>query len=88
MALLGQESAFQAVGQPGQDYFEVKAPEGVLQIVDYLRQNPAVFEKMRQKGKERSQEFTFDKIQKEWVDLLTSTVTFLRRISEQITMLV
>ncbi|NCQ86607.1 MAG: glycosyltransferase family 1 protein [Microcystis aeruginosa W13-18] len=80
VALLGQESAFRALGQPGQDYFEVNTPQEVIQIVDHLRQNPEVFETMRQRGKDRSQEFTFEKIQKEWIDLLTGPVTqsFLR----------
>lgn len=75
VALLGEESAFRAIGMPNEDYFEVNNPHEVLQIVDRLKRNPALYERMRQAGLQRSLEFSFERIQQEWINLLNGKVS-------------
>ena len=74
LPLLGHEPAYRAVGQPSQNYFEVKSPQDVLDAVVYLQQNPLRYQQMKQSGAERYIEYNFDAVQHQWVDLLTGPV--------------
>ncbi len=75
VALLGKEPAFQAVGKVGEDYFEVDTPEDVLRIVQYLKNNPEIYQNMRDLGREKYKEYSFEAIQEQWIKLLTGPVS-------------
>lgn len=75
VALLGDESAFRAVGNPEQDYFEVTQPQEVLDLVTRLKCNPLLYQQIRQSGIARYPEFDFEAVQQQWVELLTGPVT-------------
>ena len=74
VALLGNEPAFRAAGQVGKDYFEISCPQDVLDLVKQLKQNPLLYRQVRQTGSERYQEFSYEALQKQWVELLTGSV--------------
>lgn len=74
VALLGDEPAFAAVGRDRQDYFQVATPEDVLTIVRELKQNPNLYEQVRQAGMQRYPEFSYEAIQQQWVDLFTGPI--------------
>jgi hypothetical protein len=75
VALLGNEPAFRAVGKLGEDYFEANHPQDVLNVVTRLKENPTLYRRVRENGIERYSKFTFEAIQKQWIDLLTGPVS-------------
>jgi hypothetical protein len=74
VALLGNEPAFRAIARSGEDYFEVNYPQDVLNVVALLKENPQLYQCVRQAGIERYPEFSFSAVQQQWIDLLTGPV--------------
>ena len=75
VALLGNEPAYRAVGTPEKNYFEVETPQDILDVVSKLKDNPALYQQVRKAGMKRYQEYGFEAIAQQWVDLLTGPVT-------------
>jgi hypothetical protein len=75
VGLLGKEPAFRAIGRVNEDYFEVNTPEDVLEVMRLLKQNPHHYEHVRQAGMQRYLEFSFEAIQKHWIDLFNGPIT-------------
>lgn len=73
--LLGREPAYRAVGTPNENYFEVETPQDVLSIVRQLKDNPAIYQQVRESGMQKYSEYSFEAIAQQWVDLLTGPVT-------------
>lgn len=75
VALLGKEPAFCAIGNDGEDYFQVRTPEDVLALVSKLQQNPQRYGQVRSAGMKRYSEFSFEAIQQRWVSLFTGPIS-------------
>ena len=65
-ALLGPEPAYQALRKNPLDYFEVRTPDDVLNVVNKLKQNPELYEAMVKNGFSRGVEYTAENIAKNW----------------------
>ena len=74
VALLGNEPAYRAIGQPGEHYFEISQPQDVLDLVTQLKQDPVLYQRVRQAGIERYQEFSIAAVQQQWIDLLKGPI--------------
>jgi hypothetical protein len=72
--LLGFEPAFRAVGRPNWNYFEVQTPQDVLGVVAKLKANPSLYQQCREAGMEHNEQYGFDAIRQQWIDLLTGPV--------------
>ena len=68
--LMGLEPAYQQVGKPGVDYFEVRSPDDVLKAIARLRSEPGLMERTIQAGTRRFSEFTDEAIAKRWIEFL------------------
>lgn len=74
-ALLGSESAYQALRKSKLDYIEVHNPEDVIAALQNLRDNPNLYQAMVENGWKRSQEFTPDQLSLNWRNLLGGSVS-------------
>lgn len=74
VALLGNEPAYRAAGNPGKDYFEVSSPQEVLETVRQLKANPSLYRQVRQAGMARYSEYSTEAVQRQWANLLTGEV--------------
>jgi hypothetical protein len=72
--LLGPESAYQAIGRRGVDYFEVTHPCDVIAVLTQLKANPELYQQVRQAGIQRYPEFSHAAIQQQWIELFTGPV--------------
>ncbi len=70
----GKDSAFSQVGTPGEDYILAKTPEEALAAVLQLRDNPALYSKLVQKGRQKVSEYNESSIADQWVKILTGPV--------------
>ncbi len=73
-ALLGKESAYQALRKSELDYIEVHSAQDVLDALDKLRADPGLYAAMVQNGYERAPDFTADTMAKQWRDFLAGPV--------------
>lgn len=69
-SLLGPEPAYQMLRRTPLDYFEVRTPEDVLNIIKQLKNEPNLYEEMIKNGQTRGEEFTPDRIADIWVEFL------------------
>lgn len=67
----GNDSAFEQVGTPGQDYIQVKSKEEAIQEIIRLRCDHEYYKSFVEAGKKRAKEFTREKIAGAWIQLLT-----------------
>jgi hypothetical protein len=74
-ALLGAESAYQALRKSDLDYIEVHTPGDVIAALQKLRDNPGLYQAMVENGWMRSQEFTPDQLSLNWRNLLANDVS-------------
>lgn len=74
VALLGNEPTYRAVGQPGENYFEIDSPEEMLQVVRRLKESPDLYQRIRAAGVSKAPEYGFKAVQKKWVELLSGPV--------------
>lgn len=73
-ALLGPESAYQALRKSDLDYIEVRTPDDAIAALKYLQNNPDVYQAMVENGFRRAQEFTPDRIALAWHTLLSGPI--------------
>lgn len=69
-ALVGPESAYHQVGQPGRDYIVAQTMDEALRAIHELKQSPAAYSQLVQAGTLRAQEFSREKILARWAALL------------------
>lgn len=73
-ALVGPESAYQQVGQPGRDYLVARTMEEAIQSITQLKQSTQAYSQLIQAGNQRAHEFTREKILTRWAELLQSQI--------------
>jgi Glycosyl transferases group 1 len=73
-AVLGPESAYQALRKSPLDYIEVRTPEEAIAALQYLQNHPDIYQAMVENGLRRAQEFTPDRIVLAWYDLLSGPI--------------
>ncbi|MBD3882077.1 hypothetical protein IFO70_09935 [Phormidium tenue FACHB-886] len=74
VALLGEEPAYRAIGRPGEDYFEIASPQDVLNIVTQFKNDPSLYQRVRQAGIERYRDFSVEAVQQQWIELLKGPI--------------
>lgn len=65
-ALLGPEPAYRSLRRSEFDYLEVRSARDVLQALDRLRNDPALYGHMVENGRIRSREFTCEAVADKW----------------------
>lgn len=70
----GKDSAFSQVGTPGEDYILATTPKEAVEAVLKLRDDPAFYSKLVQKGKEKVVEYNEGTISHQWLKILTGPV--------------
>lgn len=74
-ALLGAEPAYQQLRQSPDDYIEVKTPDEAIETLRRLKAEPDLYDRMIAHGRQRSQEFSTERMCARWEDLLNGPVT-------------
>lgn len=74
IGLLGPEPSYQYCGTDGEDYFEVRMPEDVLAVIRRLKADPALCQRVRQRGFEKSREHDEQAVLQQWIDVLNGPV--------------
>lgn len=74
-ALLGPEPAFQYWGERGEDYFEVQTPEEAVAAIRRLKDDPQLYEAVRQRGFVKSGDHDEEAVCRQWMELLSGPVT-------------
>ena len=69
-ALLGPEYAFQELRQDSLDYMEISSDREAMNAIDFLVENPFIYEAMVRHGRERAQDFTVERVTQRWADIL------------------
>ncbi|WP_133405249.1 glycosyltransferase [Parashewanella tropica] len=73
-AILGKESAYQALKQSDLDYIEVSSAEEAKAAILKLKNEPALYQAMVENGHKRAIEFSDDAISEQWAKLLFNTI--------------
>lgn len=74
-AILGPESAYQDLRTDDLDYIEARTCNDVVNAVRRLKENPELYQAMRQRAAQRAPGFTTDAISKLWCETLAGPVT-------------
>jgi len=74
-AILGPESAYQDLRTNGLDYIEARTCNDVVNAVRRLKENPPLYQAMRERSAQRAQGFSTDAVAKLWRDTLAGPVT-------------
>jgi hypothetical protein len=69
-ALLGAEPAYRELYTDELDYIEVSSVVEALAAIDRLREEPDLYRRMVERGRERAAEFSPDAVLERWVDVL------------------
>lgn len=73
-ALVGPESAYQQVGQPGRDFVVVQTMDEAIEWINRLKQSRETYSQLIQAGCERAEEFTREKILARWAQMLETQI--------------
>lgn len=73
-AILGAESAYQALRRSPYDYLEVTAPEQVIDVLKQLKEDIGLRRRVVEQGIRRAKEFSDKRLVSQWVTLLTETI--------------
>ncbi len=73
-AVLGPEWAYRELRRDPLDYVEVKSAEEALAAIDRLRESPALYRAMVERGFERAAEVTVDAVTARWAEVLFDLV--------------
>jgi hypothetical protein len=73
-ALVGPESAYQQVGQPGRDFIVVQTMEEAIEWIARLKQSSETYSQLIQAGRERAEQFTREKILASWAQMLETQI--------------
>lgn len=73
-ALLGPEPAFQELRRTPLDYIEIKDAKEMLREIKRLKDNPNYYTAMVANGLERAEEFSSDRIARQWQDMLNGPI--------------
>lgn len=71
-AIVGPEPAVQALRQSTLDYFEVRRPDEVFEVLALLESQPAIYQRMVAHGKARALEYTDAAVSARWLRALRS----------------
>lgn len=74
-AILGPESAYQDLRTDDLDFVEARTCDDVINAVRLLKENPLLYQAMRERAARRSPGFTTDAVAKLWRDTLAGSVT-------------
>jgi hypothetical protein len=72
--LLGSEPAYRYYGQDGIDYFEVTTPEDVVAVVRRLKEEPGLYDSVRQHGFVKAAEHSEEAVIRQWIAVLKGPV--------------
>lgn len=75
VALLGKEPAYRSIGEEGKNYFEVETPEAVIAVIDRLKNNPELYQHVREAGAAKFSDYNAEALTQQWIDLLEGPVT-------------
>jgi len=73
-AILGPEPAYQAIRQSDLDFIEVRTVEDVIEALQRLKNDPALYGAMVENGFRRVKEFTADQVARHWHDILAGAI--------------
>ena len=73
-ALLGPEPAFREQRKSELDYIEVTTPQAVFEVVQLLKSQPELYQKMVANGNKRAEDFTEEKMIQRWYEFLAGPV--------------
>jgi Glycosyl transferases group 1 len=73
-ALLGPESAYQALRRSELDYVEIRTPDDAIKAANRLSREPGLYRSMVENGRARVREFTVDAVATCWRDVLAGPV--------------
>lgn len=78
-ALLGPESAFQALRRSELDYVDVATPEEALRVIAALKEDSARYRAMIENGRARAAPYTVERLTRTWAEMLFETLPVLER---------
>lgn len=73
-AVLGPERAYRELRESRYDYLEAHGLDGVMEAVQELRDDPALYARMVRNGRKRAEAFTVDSIVDRWAEVLFAEV--------------
>ncbi len=73
-AIMGPESAYQALRQHPLDFFEIRSTQEAIEYVRILKENPSLFAQAQEQCRVRAEAFSADAIALQWRDLLAGPV--------------
>jgi hypothetical protein len=73
-AILGPEPAYQAIRQSELDFIEVRTLEEVIEALQRLKNDPALYTAMVENGYQRVKEFTADQVARHWRQVLAGPI--------------
>ena len=82
-AIVGRESAFQALWQSSLDGFEAGSVDDVVRALESLKNDPRLYADMVANGLRRSAEFTVEQVQSQWTSFFEEVAT--RRYQAKVT---
>ena len=72
--IAGHDSAFKQIGNPGKDYILVETMKEAMGAILRLRDDPDYYNFIVENGKAKAQQFTRERIAKQWIELLQGPV--------------
>lgn len=72
--IAGNDSAFSAIAEPGQDYITVNSYDDLLQKIAFLQNNPDYYQRIIQNGIIKRERFSRDRIISEWIGLFEKNI--------------
>jgi len=69
-ALLGPEPSYRYWGTDGEDYFEVRSPDEAVAVVKRLKDEPALYEQVWQRGLQKGREHDEQAVLRQWIEVL------------------
>ena len=69
-AILGPESAYQALRRGPLDFLEVKSEEEVVVAIKRLKEDPQLYKQMVENGQQRSADFSTERVLQHWLSFI------------------
>lgn len=80
-ALVGPESAYLQVGQPGRDFMVAENFDDAIEQIGKLKSNPEHYHSMQQAGLEKASEYSRDKTLAAWAEIInTQLIPYWNRV--------
>jgi hypothetical protein len=74
VGLLGPEPSYRYWGSDGEDYFEVRTPEDVLAVIRRLRDEPGLYQRVQQCGRQKAPLHDEESVFRQWQAVLGGPV--------------